>query len=85
METIKNKPDVPELIGILIQDPEDNGFTAYFAEFPEVIAEGNTEAEAKTNLIHALKIMLETKRSEMTSDVHNHGKISSFAYPLALA
>lgn len=78
------KQDAPVITGILIQDPEDQGFTAYFAEFPEVIAEGNTEKEAKSNLIHALKVMLEIKRSEMPSDGHNHGKVSSFAYPLDL-
>lgn len=78
--------EVPELTGILIQDPKDSGFTAYFAEFPEVIAEGTTEKEAKNNLITALKTVLEIKRSEMTADNdgHNHGKVSSFAYPLAM-
>lgn len=78
------KKDSPTLTGILIQDPDDNGYTGYFAEFPEVVAEGNNEEEAKHNLISALKIMLEVRRSEMTHDSHNHGKISSFELDLAI-
>lgn len=79
------KSDFPTITGILIQDPEDNGFTAYFAEFPEVIAEGKNEKEAKKNLFDALKVMLEVKRGEVPSDAHVHGKVSSFDYPLQLA
>lgn len=79
------KKDVPTITGILIQDPEDNGYTAYFAEFPEVIAEGDSENEAKKNLFDALKIMLEVRRSEMSNDSHYHGKVSSFACNLDLA
>lgn len=50
-----NKNDLPTITGILIQDPDDNGYTAYFAEFPEVIAEGKDETEAKKTFLRHLK------------------------------
>lgn len=78
------KKDAPTITGILIEDPDDKGFTAYFAEFPEVVAEGNSEQEAKKNLFEALKTMLEIRRSEMSADPHVHGKVSSFALNLNL-
>ena len=80
-----NKKDLPTITGILIQDPEDQGYTGYFAEFPEVIAEGTTPEEVKANLFDALKTMFEIKRAEISSDAHAHGRVSSFDYPLQLA
>lgn len=52
------------LTGILIKDETDRGYTAYFAEFPEAIADGSTIDDAHTNLIDAFKVMLETRRLE---------------------
>lgn len=52
------------LTGILIKDETDRGYTAYFAEFPEAIADGNTIENAHENLIDAFKVMLETRRLE---------------------
>lgn len=52
------------LTGILIKDETDRGYTAYFAEFPEAIADGSTINDAHTNLINAFKVMLETRRLE---------------------
>jgi len=39
----------PALTGVLIQDPEDKGYTAFLAELPEIIAEliGDTPLVAK--------------------------------------
>ena len=54
--------------GILIQDPKDGGFTSLLAEFPEVIAEGETEQEAHENLMHAFKTILAFKREEFDAD-----------------
>lgn len=80
MEKMSNI-EAPVITSILIQDPDDNGFTSYFAEFPEVIAEGDTEDEAKKNLIEALIVMLEIKRSEMKSTATS-GNVKSFSYKL---
>ena len=46
----KNNKKSITFTGILIQDPDDKGYTTYLAEFPEVIAEGETEEEAANNL-----------------------------------
>ena len=51
-----------KLTGIIIQDPEERGYTGYFVEFPEAIADGITEDEVKDNMFEALKIMLETRK-----------------------
>ena len=52
------------LTGILIEDKTDRGYTAYFAEFPEAIADGATVEEAQSNLMNAFQIMLETRKLE---------------------
>lgn len=52
-----------QLTAILVEDPQ-GGFTGYFAEIPEAIAEGETEAEVETNLFEALKIILDFRREE---------------------
>lgn len=56
------------ITGVMIQDSKNKGWTAYFAEFPEVIAEGDTEEEAQKNLFEALQIVFETKKSEAETE-----------------
>ena len=51
------------LTGILVEE-EGSGFTAFFAEFPEAVAEGDTEEEAQKNLFEALSNILEIKKGE---------------------
>jgi predicted RNase H-like HicB family nuclease len=48
------------LNGVLIQNPSGR-FTAYFEEFPDIIAEGNDEPEAKKNLVEALIMVAQFK------------------------
>ncbi len=60
--------DKPVLTGILIKDPSDNGYTAFFAELPEVIAEGDTREKARENLITNLKCVLDYRREESESN-----------------
>lgn len=67
-----------KLTGIMITDAENKGITAYFAEFPEVIAQGNDLAEAKANLLEAFGIMLEFKQS--ASYCWHHSKYRVFTY-----
>ena len=71
--------------GIMIQDPNDKEYTAYFAEFPEVIAEGATFEEAKYNLFEAFKIMLEVKKQEFQKDINFNmsSKVENFQLELA--
>jgi len=75
------------ITGILIQDRESKGYTAYFAEFPEVIAEGANEKEAQENLFEAFSFMLEVKKQEMRKDQNYDEKtsiIKSFNLELVL-
>ncbi len=39
---------------IMVQDPHSRGYTAYFKQFPDIIAEGDNENEAERNLINAV-------------------------------
>lgn len=51
------------LTAIFVEDPQ-GGFTGYFAEIPEAIAEGETEKEVEANLLNSLKTILEIRREE---------------------
>lgn len=61
MKDIISKP--LQLTAVIIEDPE-GGFTGYFAEFPEAIAEGETEDELEENLLEAFKSVLDYRREE---------------------
>jgi predicted RNase H-like HicB family nuclease len=50
---------------VLIQDPSDGGYTAFFAEFPDVIAEGDNENEAQHNLMSTMMAASMHKVQEM--------------------
>lgn len=52
-----------KLHGIIIES-QQGGFTGYFSEFPEAIAEGETENEVQKNLFEALKEVLSYRRNE---------------------
>lgn len=84
MEPNSNKPKL-SITGIMIQDPVDMGYTAYFAELPEVIAEGGDVEEAKRNLFDALRIMFEVKKQELGIDTNfktGSSRIESFELEL---
>lgn len=82
---MSTKTHTLSLTGIIIQDRNDRGFTAYFAEFPEVIADGTTKEEATENLIDALKIMVETRKIENDADVTGDGLITKQKFDFELA
>ena len=73
------------LTGILIKDETDQGYTAYFAEFPEAIADGGSIEQVQENLIDAFKIMLETRKLESYTDDKAVGGIiqQNFEFELA--
>ena len=70
------------LHGVVIQS-QQSGFTGYFTEFPEAIAEGETEEEVKKNLFEALMEVLSYKREQ--SGVQSKEGSSSFEVNLELA
>lgn len=53
-----------QLTGVYIKDNSTNRVTAYFAELPQVIAEGGDESEAEGNLWDALAFMMQVERDE---------------------
>ncbi|QEC76867.1 type II toxin-antitoxin system HicB family antitoxin [Mucilaginibacter ginsenosidivorax] len=74
MQAAQAQPELT-LTGIMISDAEKTEITAYFAEFPEVIAQGSNTQEAKKNLLEAFRIMLEFKQSELEDDEHEEGDL----------
>ena len=42
------------LNAVLVQDPKIGGYTAYFKQFPDIVAEGDTDDEAMKNLTDAV-------------------------------
>ena len=61
---------------ILVQDKNSKGFTAYFKQFPNIIAEGSNENEALTNLFNALHDVFKHKNdSESTPKQIDHLKV----------
>ena len=52
-----------KLTGIFVQDPNDKGFTAFFAQLPNIIAEGDTEEEATRNLIQTVQTVFEHQQN----------------------
>lgn len=60
MEAI-NKPF--EFTGVFVQDPHSKGFTAFFAQLPNIIVEGETEEEATTNLLETIRTVFEHQKN----------------------
>jgi hypothetical protein len=58
------------LNAVLVQDPKIGGFTAYFKQFPDIIAEGDTDDEAMKNLTDAVYdvFMFKGKLTETETD-----------------
>jgi predicted RNase H-like HicB family nuclease len=65
-----NSHQIPKLqfTCILIEDPVDNGYTAFFAEFPELVVEGDTEEEAELNLLNSMSAVFKHKRQELETE-----------------
>jgi predicted RNase H-like HicB family nuclease len=57
------------------------GYTVWIEEMPNVISEGKTKAEAKTNLKDALELMLETNRIMSFKDAVGNIERSTISFP----
>ena len=80
----QNQPEL-SITGVMIQDQQSKGYTAYFAEFPEVIAQGEDLEEAKQNLIDAFKSMIEFKSEEAKEEYGDDDSIITQNYPFSFA
>jgi predicted RNase H-like HicB family nuclease len=56
-------PNNLQLTGIFVQDPIDKGFTAFFAQLPYIIAEGDNEQDATENLIQTVQTVFEHQKN----------------------
>lgn len=54
---------------VLVQDPYDKGYTAFFEEFPQAIAEGDTDQQALTNLKRAMMVMMEFNKEDVEDSI----------------
>jgi predicted RNase H-like HicB family nuclease len=77
--------DKLQLTGVFVQDPASNGFTAFFAQFPNIIAEGDTEEEATQNLIETVKTVFEHQKNNNTGDRTNTQNVITKPFELAFA
>lgn len=53
-----------KLDAVLVEDMNIGGYTAFFKQFPQIIAEGNNEDEAISNLLRALHDVFAFKGKE---------------------
>lgn len=60
-----------ELTGVFVQDAKGEGYTAFFAQLPNIIAEGDTEEDAAQNLINAVKAVFEHQKNEEIQQPNN--------------
>ena len=71
MKRVKgNRINLPLTI-VLVQDPKDNGYTVYFKQFPNIIAEGDDEDSAIRNLFHTMRVAFkdQSNREEENYDL----------------
>ena len=68
---------------ILVKD-DIEGFTSYFAEFPNIIAEGDTEEEATKNLFRLTTTVFNYQKKEEENKVKSYGtSVQTRSYHLA--
>jgi predicted RNase H-like HicB family nuclease len=61
-----------ELTGIIVPDERTGQFSAFFAEFPEAIACGDSVEEAQGNLYNLFQVMLQDRKEEVIKSYMDH-------------
>ncbi len=75
-----------QLTGVFVQDPGTKRFTAFFAQLPNIIAEGDTEEEATENLIHTVQTVFEHQKNiELQKNTGNIPQSNIITKPFNLA
>jgi len=54
------------LTAIMVKDPKIGGFTGYFKQFPNIIAEGETDKDLLNNLMYALGTVMDDKNNDQS-------------------
>ncbi len=75
------------LTGIFVEDPKSKGYTAFFAQFPNIIAEGDTQEDASQNLLRLLRVSFEHQKNSELQNNHasNYGKVITKSFEFAMA
>ena len=63
------------LTAILIKDPEGNGYTSFFAQFPEIIASGDNEDLTIDNLLSLSKKVFADYQEDLSDVKETQGAI----------
>lgn len=72
------------LNAILVQD-KSGGYTSFFAQFPNIIAEGDTEDQAIENLFNLVQDVFEHQQKEEMQMANGNESIKTRSFNLAMA
>jgi hypothetical protein len=61
-------PPVLPLTILFIEDPKTHGYTAFCAEYPDVIVEGDTKELAKQTLFSVMQTVFAFKKKQVLSE-----------------
>lgn len=53
---------------VMIEDEKVGGYTAFFAEFPEIVVMGETEEEVELNLLQTVSAVFRQRMSEIETE-----------------
>jgi predicted RNase H-like HicB family nuclease len=69
-----------QLTAVFVHDPKSDRYTAFFANFPNIIAEGATEDDAILNLFETVQVVFNAQKNEEldTANEQNHVKTKTF-------
>ena len=73
-----------ELTKILVPDKKYGGYSAFFAQFPEAIAQGETEEETTRNLYELFKLMLQDKKENRVA-IEQMNEVEYISEPVVFA
>lgn len=70
---------------VFVQDPS-NGYTAFFSQLPNIIAEGDTQEEATKNLIETVKVVFKHQNeAELQNKYASNPNITTKPFNINLA
>lgn len=55
----------------IFQEAEEGGYIAFIEELPGINTQGNTLKEAKTNLLEAMELVMDTRRMLSKEELKN--------------
>lgn len=85
---MKNLLQEIRLDAVFVEDPESKKFTAFFAQFPNIVAEGNNTEDATANLFKLMNTVFEHQKQEEELVLQNSkgcdfGKVTTVPFRFA--